>query len=74
MIICLEGIDGCGKGTQADLLLKTLREHDNEVGLLKLPDYGSPLGSLIDAWLHGKGYLASPRPPGTPTGKQNGAR
>jgi dTMP kinase len=44
--IVIEGIDGCGKGTQAKLLLDHLRELGREVLLTAEPTKG-PLGKMI---------------------------
>jgi thymidylate kinase len=48
MIICLEGIDGCGKTTQAQALATAL---DGRV--IAFPDYTSESGTLIHANLAG---------------------
>ncbi len=51
--IVLEGIDGCGKGTQTKLLSEFLSEN---YGCMTnhYPEYGKPIGDTIDAWLHKK--------------------
>ena len=51
--IVIEGIDGCGKGTQTKLLSDFLSQKE-EIFVNKYPEYGKPLGDLIDAWLHKK--------------------
>ncbi len=52
MIICLTGIDGCGKGTQVDLLMKYLRSKNCPVFSSKA--YGQAeqeyFAALLDYW------------------------
>lgn len=57
MIFVLEGLDGCGKGTQADLLIKNLLKTDPTTGLVKFPDYTTPIGRLLQDWMHGMIHL-----------------
>lgn len=52
MIVCLEGIDGCGKSTQADLLTKYLGAK-----FYKFPNKESPTGRLIYEHLEGKWFV-----------------
>ena len=52
--IVLEGIDGCGKGTQAKNLVAHLRKQKAKVKTLSYPDRSGPIGSLIDQYLHRK--------------------
>ncbi|MFA5087113.1 MAG: dTMP kinase [Candidatus Paceibacterota bacterium] len=52
--IVLEGIDGCGKGTQTKLLSDFLIQKGYAVVTKKYPEYGQPIGDLISAWLHKK--------------------
>jgi len=42
MFIAIEGIDGCGKSTQIDLLAKKLN-----AAVFHFPDYTTPIGQLI---------------------------
>jgi len=51
--IVLEGIEGCGKGTQTKFLSDFLSQK-YEVVTKKYPEYGSPIGELISEWLHKK--------------------
>ncbi|MDD5098247.1 MAG: dTMP kinase [Candidatus Pacebacteria bacterium] len=51
--IVIEGIEGCGKGTQTKLLSDFLLQK-YEVIVKKYPEYGFPIGDLIDQWLHKK--------------------
>jgi len=53
MFVSFEGLDGCGKTTQARLLARTLEETGVEVVLTREPG-GTPLGEQIrDLVLHG---------------------
>ncbi|MDD5569337.1 MAG: dTMP kinase [Candidatus Pacebacteria bacterium] len=52
--IVLDGIEGCGKGTQTKLLSDFLIKKGYNVITQKHPEYGKPIGDLIDAWLHKK--------------------
>jgi len=54
--IVLEGIEGCGKGTQTKLLSDFLSQK-GEVLIKKYPEYGKPIGDLINDWLHKKHEL-----------------
>jgi len=56
--IVLEGIEGCGKGTQTKLLSDFLSQK-YEVLNKRYPDYGTPIGDLLSGWLHKK-YELSP--------------
>lgn len=49
MFIALEGIDACGKSTQAELLSKKL-----DAKTFKFPDKNTPMGSLIYSHLRGE--------------------
>ena len=37
--VCFEGIDGCGKSTQVDLLVRRLREERLEAAVVKHPGF-----------------------------------
>jgi dTMP kinase len=53
MFVSFEGLDGCGKTTQARLLARSLEEDGGEVVLTREPG-GTPLGERIrDLVLHG---------------------
>lgn len=56
--IVIEGIDGCGKGTQTKFLSDFLSQY-GEVLNKRYPEYGYPIGDLISDWLHRK-YDFSP--------------
>jgi len=49
--IVLEGIEGCGKGTQTKFLSDFL---SSRCIAKKYPEYGKPIGDLINDWLHKK--------------------
>lgn len=51
--IVLEGIEGCGKGTQTKLLSDFLSKKYGVI-IKKYPEYGFPIGDLLDQWLHKK--------------------
>lgn len=53
IFLCLEGIDGCGKSTQAKLLAEWLTSRNKEVVLTAEPTRG-PIGKLIREILRGK--------------------
>lgn len=48
-LVCLEGIDGSGKETQLDLILKSMR--GKKLSVYKYPDAKSPFGKIIDDFL-----------------------
>jgi dTMP kinase len=52
--IVIEGIEGCGKGTQTKFLSDFLSQKGKEVITKKYPEYGQPIGDLLDQWLHKK--------------------
>lgn len=54
--IVIEGIDGCGKGTQTKLLSDFLSQKGHHIILKKYPEYGKPIGDLISNWLYSKDY------------------
>ncbi|MDD3386485.1 MAG: dTMP kinase [Candidatus Pacebacteria bacterium] len=58
--IVLEGIDGCGKGTQTKILSEFLSNKGYDVVCKKYPEYGKPIGDLISKWLYSKEYDFSP--------------
>lgn len=53
-LICIEGIDGSGEGTNARLLVKKLKKEGYKVGSISFPDYTTPIGKEIKRFLHGK--------------------
>jgi len=54
-LIAIEGIDGTGKGTQAQMLVQALEARGRSVELFSFPAYQRTLaGSLIGAYLDGR--------------------
>ncbi len=53
MIVCIEGVDGSGKSTQAALLTMRFRSEGKNVHLFSYPDYESDTGKKIKEYLHG---------------------
>ena len=52
-LIVLEGLDGSGKGTQAQLLYEALSARYGRVRKITFPDYGSPSSALVKMYLNG---------------------
>jgi dTMP kinase len=62
-LFVLEGIDGTGKGTQAQLLLARLRKEGFRAEKISFPQYGTPRAQFVEAYLNGKyGPAASLHP------------
>jgi len=57
--IVLEGIDACGKSTQAKLLKKKLETKGFKVATFSFPIYNSSTGKAIAAFLRGEGEVKS---------------
>lgn len=53
MFIDLEGLDGCGKTTQTELVCKRLAEDGIDFKKIKLPDYESESSILVRKYLAG---------------------
>ena len=53
-LIVLEGIDGSGKRTQMDLLLRELAAQGQDVLALSFPRYDSFFGKLVGRYLNGE--------------------
>ncbi len=53
-MVVIEGLDGSGKATQADLLKKHLEEKGFEIYPLDLPCYGKSSCALVEMYLHGE--------------------
>lgn len=53
-LIVMEGLDGSGKATQAQLLFEALRGLGNHVRAVSFPDYASDSSALIKMYLHGE--------------------
>src|SRR3989339_231215 len=60
VLLALEGVDGCGKSTQAELLAAALRERGLEVVLTCEPT-DSPLGQQIREYFEGPDRYLSPK-------------
>lgn len=55
LLVAIEGIDGSGKGTQSELLLKSLREQGTRAELLSFPRYrATQFGRKIGDFLNGR--------------------
>jgi dTMP kinase len=54
MLICIEGIDASGKATQSKILFDRLEESGFNCELIAFPDYRTPVGLNIRAYLDGK--------------------
>ncbi|MGE5631003.1 MAG: dTMP kinase [Caulobacteraceae bacterium] len=54
MILTFEGIDQSGKETQSKMLTKRLRDMGYGVGHIYFPDYETPIGKELRAFLDGK--------------------
>ena len=54
--IVIEGIEGCGKGTQTKILSDFLLKNGLDVVTKKYPEYGKPIGDLINNWLYSEKY------------------
>ena len=50
----LEGLDGSGKSTQFELLLKVLKSRPVGAREVKFPDYASPSSALVKMYLNGE--------------------
>lgn len=52
-LIILEGLDGCGKTTQTQLLEAGFQQKKIDYKRIKLPDYDSPSSTLVRMYLNG---------------------
>ena len=53
-LIVIEGLDGSGKGTQAELLTERLRQQGKAVRKVSFPDYASDSSALVKMYLSGQ--------------------
>jgi len=53
-LIVIEGLDGSGKGTQAQLLAQALREKGIKTREISFPEYDSPGSALVKLYLNGE--------------------
>ncbi len=56
-LIAIEGIDQSGKRTQAALLAQKLRKRGYSAAVWNFPDYSTPLGGQLRAYLAGRSEL-----------------
>ena len=60
LFVVFEGIDGCGKSTQAEMLVAFLEKSGSPTRLIHFPNYTTPTGRLIAKHLRGE-RQASPQ-------------
>ncbi len=53
-LIVIEGTDGSGKKTQADLLVSRLRKEGRKINTLSFPQYGEKSAGMVENYLSGK--------------------
>ena len=53
-LIIIEGLDGCGKSTQTQLLENYFKDSNIDYKKIKLPDYDSPSSTLVKMYLGGE--------------------
>lgn len=53
-IIVIDGLDGCGKSTQLDLIYNKLSEMGKKVKAISFPDYNSPSSALVKMYINGE--------------------
>lgn len=53
-LIVIEGLDGCGKSTQLELLPKALKEKNIDCKSVSFPDYSSDSSALVKMYLAGR--------------------
>ncbi|MAG28598.1 hypothetical protein CL632_00410 [bacterium] len=53
-LIVIDGIDGTGKATQTNLLLKRLQKDGYDVGAVDFPQYGARSAGMVENYLNGK--------------------
>ncbi len=54
MFCVIEGLDGCGKSTQVELLENYLKNANKDYIRIKLPDYESQSSALVKMYLNGE--------------------
>lgn len=52
-LIVIDGLDGCGKSTQFELLKKTLAEKSIPCKTISFPEYDKPSSTLVKMYLNG---------------------
>lgn len=53
-LLVIEGLDGCGKATQSDLLAKSLQAAGKTARRISFPDYASDSSALVRMYLSGR--------------------
>ena len=53
-LIAFDGLDGSGKATQANLLVKYLQEQGFDAAIIDFPQYGTKSAGLVENYLNGK--------------------
>ena len=53
-LIVIEGLDGSGKATQAELLTTFLKDSSQDVIKVSFPDYDNPSSTLVKMYLNGE--------------------
>lgn len=53
-LIVIDGLDGSGKSTQSELVLKKLKEENEKVMLISYPDYEDKSSTLVKMYLNGE--------------------
>lgn len=54
LFVVIDGIDGSGKTTQLNLLVKRLRKEGRKIEKLDFPQYGKKSAALVEEYLNGK--------------------
>lgn len=63
-VVVIDGLDGCGKATQADLLVRSLRKEGMSVYTRDFPNYNSPSSIMAREFLRGTfGHKSDQVPP-----------
>ncbi|KAJ3875912.1 P-loop containing nucleoside triphosphate hydrolase protein [Lentinula edodes] len=55
--IVVEGLDRSGKTTQAEIMRRRIQAGGREVVCIKFPDRSTPIGKMIDSYLHSQSDL-----------------
>ncbi len=53
-LIVLDGLDGCGKSTQFEIVSNILKEKNYKVKPISFPDYDNPSSTLVKMYLNGE--------------------
>ncbi|MDI6778320.1 MAG: hypothetical protein QMD77_03950 [Patescibacteria group bacterium] len=54
LFVVIDGIDGSGKTTQLNLLVKKLKKEGSKIEKLDFPQYGKKSAALVEEYLNGK--------------------